>query len=114
MTKRKLPNGWEAVLQGIKDYRTLNVAPVDTIGCERLANSSIPNVFRYQILTSLQLSSQTKDQVTAQAIQNLQNLTGGLCIETILITPVKEIEQCIQKVGFFRRKAVYMKQSTEI
>ncbi|CAG8474180.1 7529_t:CDS:2 [Racocetra fulgida] len=91
------PHSWEEVYQCIKDYRKTTVAPVDTMGCERLAEK--PNdVITPQSLIALMLSSQTKDQVTAAAMQNLrQQLTGGLNIESIMQVDEEFLDQCISK-----------------
>ena len=57
-------------------------------------------VRRYQVLVSLMLSSQTKDQITAQAMQALKR--HGLTIENIISTPEEEIAKLIHPVGFWR------------
>ncbi|CAG8841801.1 34406_t:CDS:2, partial [Racocetra persica] len=113
------PRSWEEVYQCIKDYRKTTVAPVDTMGCERLAEEPndviTPQTSRFQSLIALMLSSQTKDQVTAAAMQNLrQQLTGGLNIESIMQVDEEFLDQCISKVGFHRRKAKYIKQAAKI
>lgn len=46
------------------------------------------------------LSSQTKDQITAQAMTALKN--HGLTIENIISTPEEEIARLIHPVGFWR------------
>lgn len=54
------------------------------------------------------LSSQTKDQVTAEAIQNLRKkLPGGLTLQSVLQVDEKFLDQCISKVGFHNKKAKY-------
>jgi endonuclease-3 len=61
---------------------------------------------RFTTLVSLMLSSQTKDEVTSAAIQNLRALFGGhLTLEAILDAKEEDIAQAICKVGFWRRKA---------
>jgi len=109
VTKTKIeknkPKFWLQTFNEIKEYREKNEAPVDTQGCERLANEDLPpKQFRYQVLISLMLSSQTKDQITAEAIRKLQK--KGLTIENILKMSEKEIDQCIEKVGFHNRKTM--------
>jgi len=99
------PKYWFDTFNEIKSYREKNEAPVDTQGCERLANEDLPpKQFRYQVLISLMLSSQTKDQITAEAIRKLQK--KGLSVENILKMSEKEIDKCIEKVGFHNRKSV--------
>ena len=103
--KIKIPKNWMQTYNEIKEYREKNKAPVDTQGCERLANEELPpKQFRYQVLISLMLSSQTKDQITAEAIRKLQK--KGLTVENILKMSEKEIDKCIEKVGFHNRKSV--------
>lgn len=61
------------------------------------------------------LSSQTKDPVTHEATMNLRrNLQGGLCLEGILSATDAEIQACINKVGFWRRKTDYIRRTAEI
>ena len=100
------------IFEKIKNYRKLNLAPVDTMGCDILAVSETPSMKRYETLTALQLSSQTKDQVTAEAIRNLQK--HSLTPETILKTSDKDLNNLIKMVGFHNRKTVYMKKTAEI
>lgn len=57
-------------------------------------------VRRYQVLVSLMLSSQTKDQITAQAMTALKN--HGLTIENINNTSEEEVARLIHPVGFWR------------
>ncbi|ELR13561.1 endonuclease iii, putative, partial [Acanthamoeba castellanii str. Neff] len=80
-------------------------APVDTMGCEVLAEDAEPKVQRYQTLVALMLSSQTKDQQTAAAIRRLQK--HGLTVGNILDTPENELDELISNVGFHRNKAKY-------
>jgi endonuclease III len=69
------------------------------------------------------LSSQTKDEVTFAAIQNLRKAFRPvdadskeeyLTLDAILAASVTSIEECINKVGFWRRKAQYIKSTAEI
>ena len=50
------------------------------------------------------LSSQTKDEVTRAAIDNLRRNLGELTIENILAASDSTIQDAICKVGFWRRK----------
>ncbi|KAJ1973509.1 alpha,alpha-trehalase nth1 [Dimargaris xerosporica] len=107
------PAQWREVYERIKDFRTTHRAPVDTMGCERLAETDVePRVFRFQTLVSLMLSSMTKDATTAQAMRNLQALE--LTVDTMLATPVEIIDNCICKVGFHKKKAIFIKQVAQI
>eukprot|EP01097_Dermamoeba_algensis_P009197 TRINITY_DN638_c0_g1_i2.p1 TRINITY_DN638_c0_g1~~TRINITY_DN638_c0_g1_i2.p1 ORF type:complete len:232 (-),score=29.32 TRINITY_DN638_c0_g1_i2:44-739(-) len=88
-------------------------APVDTMGCECLADKSEdPKVFRFQVLVSLMLSSQTKDQITAEATRSL--MKHGLTVQNMIKTDEKIIDSMIAKVGFHKKKASYIKQTSAI
>lgn len=53
------------------------------------------------------LSSQTKDEVTFAAVQNLRKAMGGqLTLSNMIAASDETIEQAICKVGFWRRKSV--------
>jgi endonuclease-3 len=72
------PPNWEEVYNTTAEMRRKWPAPVDTMGCESLAEDSRPpRDKRFQTLVALMLSSQTKDTVTSVAMKNLQeNLPG--------------------------------------
>ncbi len=73
------PANWEEVYKLTAEMRSQVPAPVDTMGCESLANDMRypARDRRLQTLVALMLSSQTKDTVTAAAMKNLQdNLPG--------------------------------------
>lgn len=110
------PKNWRTVLKLIKEMRKKEIAPVDTMGCERLADENrTEEVKRFQALVALMLSSQTADPVTAAAIENLQsNLPGGLTVDDIRNATVEDIQKMIFPVGFYRRKAIYLKKVAEI
>ncbi|EOQ99115.1 hypothetical protein E3P77_03053 [Wallemia ichthyophaga] len=107
------PQNWERVYNLIKDMRSLHVAPVDTLGCEREPTEELDaRTKRYQVLVSLMLSSQTKDPVTSEAVDNLRHvLEGGLTLESVLAATDKQIQDAIGKVGFWRRKTEYLKKA---
>ncbi|KAF9301883.1 DNA N-glycosylase and apurinic/apyrimidinic (AP) lyase [Mortierella antarctica] len=114
----KEPVGWETTLDRIRAFRLENPAPVDTMGCERLAEVGDhipPEVSRFQTLMALVLSSQTKDTVTSVAVRRLQReLKGGLTIQGVLDVPNEELNTMIGAVGFHNKKTIYMKQVAEI
>ncbi|KZS98817.1 DNA glycosylase [Sistotremastrum niveocremeum HHB9708] len=110
------PPKWEETYSEIKRMRETMVAPVDTMGCDRLGDEEPePKNQRFTTLISLMLSSQTKDEVTAAAIQKLRASLGGqLSVENILKAPESDIQEAICKVGFWRRKSGYIKQTAAI
>ncbi|XP_040110085.1 endonuclease III-like protein 1 isoform X5 [Oryx dammah] len=89
-------------------------APVDQLGAEHCfdPSASPKQVQRYQVLLSLMLSSQTKDQVTAGAMQRLR--ARGLTVDSILQTDDSTLGTLIYPVGFWRSKVKYIKQTTAI
>ena len=73
------PPNWEEVYALTREMRNENVAPVDTMGCESLADRQrTPRDQRFQTLVALMLSSQTKDTVTAVAIRGMQEDMPGV------------------------------------
>ncbi|EQL32016.1 hypothetical protein BDFG_05738 [Blastomyces dermatitidis ATCC 26199] len=73
VVKVEPPSNWEKIYDIVKEMRRKNpTAPVDTMGCSQLYwRDSSPRDRRFHILIALMLSSQTKDTVTAIAMQRL-------------------------------------------
>ncbi|KAF7262030.1 hypothetical protein EG68_00673 [Paragonimus skrjabini miyazakii] len=95
------PKFWQKHLENIVEMRKSRDAPVDTMGCERLANrQDYPENFRLQVLISLMLSSQTKDHVTAAAMHRLQS--EGCTLDRIVLMEHEKLEQLIYPVGFYK------------
>lgn len=58
------------------------------------------------------LSSQTKDEITAAAIENLKShKPGGLTVDSILSMDSKTLNGYICKVGFHNNKTRYLKET---
>ncbi|KAL6529820.1 alpha,alpha-trehalase nth1 [Orobanche gracilis] len=107
------PDNWEKVLDGIRKMRSLEDAPVDSMGCEKAGSSLPPKERRFAVLVSSLLSSQTKDHVTHGAIQKLiQN--NLLTAEAIDKADEDDIKELIYPVGFYTRKASNMKKIAKI
>jgi len=106
------PAHWEQMYSITAEMRKRVLAPVDTMGCESLAEESrSPLDRRLQTLIALMLSSQTKDTVTAVAMKNLQeNLPGGFNLQGLLTVEPEELNRLIAKVGFHNNKTSYIKQ----
>ncbi|XP_048188450.1 endonuclease III-like protein 1 isoform X2 [Perognathus longimembris pacificus] len=95
------PQDWQQQLSNIRAMRSKKDAPVDQLGAEHCYDTSVPpEVQRYQVLLSLMLSSQTKDQVTAGAMKRLR--ARGLTVDSILQTDDSTLGQLIYPVGFWR------------
>jgi endonuclease-3 len=120
------PNDWAEVYAMVKEMRTEGVAQnaaVDTMGCESLAEDNVnPRDKRYQTLTALMLSSQTKDTTNAIAMNRLQkelpahkeSAAVGLNLENILAVDPKLLNELIWVVGFHNNKTRYIKATAEI
>ncbi|KAK4546950.1 hypothetical protein LTR36_001682 [Oleoguttula mirabilis] len=106
------PQDWERLYDITAAMRKRVLAPVDTMGCESLAEDHrSPLDQRLQTLIALMLSSQTKDTVTAAAMKNLQaDLPGGhFCLESLLKVEPTELNRLIEKVGFHNNKTKFIK-----
>lgn len=95
------PPDWKKQLGYIREMRSGRDAPVDSMGAEKCYDTAAPaHVRRFQVLVSLMLSSQTKDQVTAAAMQRLR--AHGCTVENILATDDETLGKLIHPVGFWR------------
>lgn len=106
----------------IRFMRTLMASTVDLKGCLNtplIINYKykvIPSVqdFKLQVLISLMLSPQTKDEMTFDAFENmfmdsLKLHTRGISIDYLKSKSFEEIDALIKKVGFHKRKAKNIK-----
>ncbi len=123
------PANWLELYSIVKDMRDGNpTAPVDTMGCEDLFwHSAPPKEKRYHTLTALMLSSQTKDTVTAAAMQRLHteliphplNVKGQyhsscLTVQNMLACDPRHLDSLIGKVGFHNNKTRFIKSVAQI
>ncbi|XP_048350836.1 LOW QUALITY PROTEIN: endonuclease III-like protein 1 [Sphaerodactylus townsendi] len=108
------PRSWREQLANIREMRKAKDAPVDQMGAEKCFDSTAPpEVMRYQVLLSLMLSSQTKDQWRpSAAVMRLRE--HGLTVDNILDTEEETLGQLIYPVGFWKSKVRYIKQTTAI
>ncbi|XP_015922065.2 endonuclease III-like protein 1 isoform X2 [Parasteatoda tepidariorum] len=107
------PENWRQVLDNILKMRKMYVAPVDSLGCEECPEEGVlPEVFRYQTLISVMLSSQTRDEVTFAASQRL--IEHGLTVDNILNTPDEKIGELIYPAGFWKSKIKFIKNTSQI
>jgi len=100
------PVGWQFLYNAIAAQRKGITAAVDKFGaeaCSSLDDSSLPeSVRRYHTLVALMLSSQTKDEVTYNAMLKLK--AHGLTIDNILATSDSKLDSLISQVGFHNKK----------
>ncbi|KAL6875697.1 hypothetical protein ACP4OV_013210 [Aristida adscensionis] len=107
------PDKWEAVLTGIKNMRVSGEAPVDTKGCEKAGSLLPPKERRFAVLISTMMSSQTKDEVTHAAVERL-SVNGLLDPDAIVRTDEATLANLIKPVGFYQRKAQFIKEASKI
>ncbi|KAL9103883.1 MAG: hypothetical protein Q9163_001120 [Psora crenata] len=111
-TKLEPPTNWEEIYDAVKEMRKERLAPVDTMGCETLAEDHMsPRDKRFQTLIALMLSSQTKDITNAIAMRRLQTElpSPGLTLENILAVEPEKLNELIYVVGFHNNKTRYIK-----
>lgn len=107
------PENWERIYKLVEELRSDRSAPVDTDGGHELPEKHLgPVVHRFQILTALMLSSQTKDAVVGDTMRALQK--HGLTVENIRDTDPETLNSLIGKVGFHNNKTKFIKGAAEI
>ncbi|THH23141.1 hypothetical protein EUX98_g8038 [Antrodiella citrinella] len=109
------PPDWRDTYDTIKRMRTKIVAPVDTMGCDQAQNKETePQNRRFATLVSLMLSSQTKDEVTDTAVAKLRDALGGsITVRALIAAEESAVAEAIAKVGFWRRKTQYIRQTAQ-
>ena len=111
---RCAPADYASIYELVTELRSDKTAPCDHFGCEALPDrSSSPAEFRFHVLISLMLSSQTKDAVVAEAIRDMQ-ANGVLNVESIARMTPETLNGYIKRVGFHNNKTKYIKQAVEI
>ncbi|KAJ5274228.1 hypothetical protein N7505_002773 [Penicillium chrysogenum] len=135
------PSNWEkmyGIVQEMRKDGPAADAPVDTMGCSQLFwRASSPIDRRFQTLVALMLSSQTKDTVTAVAMQRLHTELGDgnapaqdikikqedddsktvdstLNLNNILSVDPTRLNELIRTVGFHNNKTKYIKATALI
>ncbi|KAK0496270.1 DNA glycosylase [Armillaria luteobubalina] len=112
-TPHPAPERWREVYDSIKAMRANIVAPVDSMGSDSAQlKEKKPRNKRFATLVFLMLSSQTKDEVTDVAVKQLRAALGGsISVQGIIDAEENGIAEAIAKVGFWRRKTQYVKQT---
>ncbi|XP_002966510.2 endonuclease III homolog 1, chloroplastic [Selaginella moellendorffii] len=109
LKKKGEPPKWKEVLEGIRKMRASEDAPVDSMGCEKAGISLPPKERRVAVLISALLSSQTKDEVNHGAMKRLSE-RHLLSMEDLSKAEESTIRDAIYPVGFYARKASYLKK----
>ncbi|ALC39669.1 CG9272 [Drosophila busckii] len=104
---------WGEHLANIRLMRSIKPAPVDTLGCHQCAdNNADEKTQRFQKLVALMLSSQTKDETTFEAMKRLK--AHGCTPASIQEIPVADLEKLLHPVSFYKNKAKYLKQTSQL
>ncbi|XP_055716136.1 endonuclease III-like protein 1 [Phlebotomus papatasi] len=107
------PDNWRDTLENLREMRKDFKAPVDTMGCSKCCDDEADEkTKRFWALVSLMLSSQTKDQVTFDAMSRLKK--EGLLPENLIKWETKKLEELLVPVSFYRNKAKFLKQTSQI
>lgn len=107
------PKNWEQMLRNIREMRKDRSAPVDTMGCHKCSDEdSDEKTQRFHHLIALMLSSQTKDNVTYDAMNRLRE--HGLTPAKMVETNDGELEKLLYPVSFYKNKAKYIKKTAQI
>lgn len=123
---KPIPSNFQGIYDRIKALRSKIVTPVDTMGCANIPKTIsgedelTQKNYRFQLLVSLMLSSQTKDEVNFKAMEKMRDyfkahgFTDGITLKSMLFIDEKVLDGLIFSVGFHTRKASYLKKSAEI
>ncbi|KAG0672857.1 DNA N-glycosylase and apurinic/apyrimidinic (AP) lyase [Kluyveromyces marxianus] len=124
-----IPANFIPIYSKVRLMRSLIKTPVDSVGCAMLPitiNSTFgieqekmkPKNYRLQLLISLMLSSQTKDETNAKAMHNLMEYCieelgdpEGITLDALLKCDEKNLDNEIHSVGFHTRRASYIKKA---
>jgi endonuclease III len=107
------PKNYMQFIRNIRKMREDNPAPVDTMGCDKCSDDNASDRDkRFQILVSLMLSSQTKDEVTFEACRKLKTI--GFNPESLAKQSEEVLQKLLVPVGFYKNKAKYIKKTSQI
>jgi endonuclease-3 len=108
-TESIYPKNFEKHWSILINMRATLEAPVDTMGADCCPDQEAPrNIYKFQTLVSLLLSSQTKDPQTYAAMKRL--IKHGLDIDTIIATEDEKITELIWGVSFHNNKTKFIKK----
>lgn len=111
--KRSPPASWKADYPLIQKLRAQREAPVDSVGCERLADTSATQAdYEWQCLAASMLSALTRDQATHAAMECLRQ--HGNTIPSIAKTPERKLRKLISQVGFANTKAKNLRATARL
>ena len=80
----------------------------ESVGNDSKPDKSLPeDIYHFEVLVALLLSSLTSDEHTFRAIKSLKK--HGLTIDNLRKSDVDTIESLIKGVSFYKNKAKYIK-----
>jgi len=105
---------WETHFENIRKMRSNFDAPVDTEGCDKLADEQdTPRNQRFQILLSLLFSSQTKDPINAACLARFKSAKIAN-VEACQKASEEKLAEMIRGVSFHKTKAKNLKKICDI
>lgn len=108
------PSNWRQILDNIRVMRASVPAPVDTMGCDQCSDENADEkTRRFHVLLALMLSSQTKDEVTHEAMRRLTS-EGNCTPQAIADMETQKLETLLYPVSFYKNKAKYLKNTSNI
>jgi endonuclease III len=108
------PDDWRAIWSLVEELRRDQTAPCDVSGCEALPDGTLsPAIFRFQVLLSLMLSSQTKDAVVGAAVRAMQRDEVATVAALSVMAPTT-LNPYINKCSFHNNKTKYILETVLI
>ena len=101
-------------LKKIIEFRKTHLAPVDTMGSDKLADKGDPKLERFQTMIAMILSTQTKDQMTASAMENLKKMNGGLTPSSLAKANPVVVYECIKRVRYPKHKMPFILNAAQV
>jgi len=99
-----IPDDFDEVWSIVSGLRVIRDAPIDLWGCDKVVDQSAPReILEFQVVVAAMLSSQTKDRLVKNAMENLRK--GELSIGGVMSMTEQEIDEQIKGVGFHSTKA---------
>lgn len=112
---RKQPRHWKIVYDTVEAFRKENLAPVDTMGCSCIAKPDDSlSIQRFHTLLGLILSSQTRDEITSNAVKRLQKAFPPFSPKEAIAISEEELGDLIKPVSFYKRKSKYILSVSKI
>lgn len=108
---RKSDLRFKRELELMRDLRRNRDAPVDMLFTPSIADDSASlDTKGFHVFVAVFLSSQTRDEVTAAAMQRLKAGVGGLTIQSVAAARAKTLAKLLSPVAFHNTKAKHLKE----